>query len=181
MTQNQMNLRGAIDLGAIAASREAKAKAEQMQATKSSNPLASKVILEVNTSDFEELVIKQSSIVPVLIDLWAEWCGPCKQLSPVLEELALEYSGKFVLAKIDVDANPQISAAFQVQSIPTVFVAIGGQVAPVFQGAQPYPQVKQVIDAILEQAKQLGVSGNLNTDNQENKDEGAKGKLAKLK
>lgn len=155
------NLRGAVDLGALAAAREAQTKAAQVQATKETNPLAQKLILDVTTVDFEDLVIKQSATVPVVIDLWATWCGPCKQLSPVLEQLALEYNGKFVLAKIDVDAEPQISAAFQVQSIPTVFVAIGGQVAPLFQGAQPYPQVKQVIDAVLEQAKQLGVNGNL--------------------
>lgn len=159
VSQNSMNLQGAIDLGAVAAAREAEAKAAQVQATKESNPISEKLIIDVTTADFEQLVIKQSANVPVVIDLWASWCGPCKQLSPVLEQLALEYNGKFVLAKIDVDAEPQISAAFQVQSIPTVFVAIGGQVAPLFQGAQPYPQVKQVIDAVLEQAKQLGVTG----------------------
>lgn len=156
-----MNLQGAVDLGAMAAAREAEAKAKQVQATKEANPVANKLIIDVTTADFEELVIKQSMIAPVVIDLWATWCGPCKQLSPVLEQLALEYNGKFVLAKIDVDAEPQISAAFQVQSIPSVFVAIGGQVAPLFQGAQGYPQVKQVIDAVLEQAKQLGVAGNI--------------------
>lgn len=162
MNQNPMrNLQGAVDLGALAAAREAQSKAAQVEATKQANPIASQVIIDVTTPEFENLVIKQSSTVPVVIDLWATWCGPCKQLSPVLEQLALEYNGKFVLAKIDVDAEPQISAAFQVQSIPTVFVAIGGQVAPLFQGAQPYPQVKQVIDAVLEQAKQLGVSGNV--------------------
>ena len=159
MSQNPMNMHGAIDLGAVAAAREAEVKAAQVQATKESNPISEKLIIDVTTADFEQLVIKQSTNVPVVIDLWATWCGPCKQLSPVLEQLALEYNGKFVLAKIDVDAEPQISAAFQVQSIPTVFVAIGGQVAPLFQGAQPYPQVKQVIDAVLEQAKQLGVTG----------------------
>lgn len=157
-----MNMHGAIDLGAVAAAREAEAKAKQVQAAKESNPIANKVINDVTTADFEELVIKQSANVPVVIDLWATWCGPCKQLSPVLEQLAIEYNGKFVLAKIDVDAEPQISAAFQVQSIPTVFVAIGGQVAPLFQGAQPLPQVKQVIDAVLQQASQLGVTGNVN-------------------
>ena len=162
MTQNPMNMHGAIDLGAVAAAREAEAKAKQVQAAKESNPIAAKVIIDVTTADFEELVIKQSANVPVVIDLWATWCGPCKQLSPVLEQLAIEYNGKFVLAKIDVDAEPQISAAFQVQSIPTVFVAIGGQVAPLFQGAQPLPQVKQVIDAVLQQASQLGVTGNVN-------------------
>lgn len=158
------NLQGAVDLGALAAAREAQSKAAQVEATKQANPIAAQVIIDVTTPEFENLVIKQSSTVPVVIDLWATWCGPCKQLSPVLEQLALEYNGKFVLAKIDVDAEPQISAAFQVQSIPTVFVAIGGQVAPLFQGAQPYPQVKQVIDAVLEQAKQLGVSGNVAGD-----------------
>ena len=165
MNQNPMrNLQGAVDLGALAAAREAQSKAAQVEATKQANPIAAQVIIDVTTPEFENLVIKQSSTVPVVIDLWATWCGPCKQLSPVLEQLALEYNGKFVLAKIDVDAEPQISAAFQVQSIPTVFVAIGGQVAPLFQGAQPYPQVKQVIDAVLEQAKQLGVSGNIAGD-----------------
>ncbi|MEN9741575.1 MAG: hypothetical protein RIR66_531 [Actinomycetota bacterium] len=168
MNQNPMrNLQGAVDLGALAAAREAQSKAAQVEATKQANPIAAQVIIDVTTPEFENLVIKQSATVPVVIDLWATWCGPCKQLSPVLEQLALEYNGKFVLAKIDVDAEPQISAAFQVQSIPTVFVAIGGQVAPLFQGAQPYPQVKQVIDAVLEQAKQLGVSGNVAGDQAE--------------
>lgn len=161
MSQNPMNMQGAIDLGAIAAAREAAQKAKEVQVTKDSNPIAKKVILDVTTADFENLVIKQSATVPVVIDLWATWCGPCKQLSPILEQLALEYNGKFVLAKVDVDAEPQISAAFQVQSIPSVFVAIGGQVAPLFQGAQPLPQVKQIIDAVLEQATKLGVAGNI--------------------
>jgi putative thioredoxin len=156
-----MNMQGAIDLGAIAAAREAAQKAKEVQVTKESNPLTEKVILDVTTANFETLVIKQSAAVPVVIDLWATWCGPCKQLSPILEQLALEYNGKFVLAKVDVDAEPQISAAFQVQSIPSVFVAIGGQVAPLFQGAQPLPQVKQIIDAVLEQAAKLGVAGNV--------------------
>jgi putative thioredoxin len=156
-----MNMQGAIDLGAIAAAREAAQKAKEVQVTKESNPLTEKVILDVTTANFETLVIKQSAAVPVVIDLWATWCGPCKQLSPILEQLALEYNGKFVLAKVDVDAEPQISAAFQVQSIPSVFVAIGGQVAPLFQAAQPLPQVKQIIDAVLEQAAKLGVAGNV--------------------
>ena len=170
MPQNPINVPGVVDLGALAAARESQEKAAQVQATKATNPIASKVILDVTTADFEQLVINQSTNVPVVIDLWATWCGPCKQLSPVLEQLALEYNGQFVLAKIDVDAEPQISAAFQVQSIPTVFVAIGGQVAPLFQGAQPYPQVKQVIDAVLAQAKQLGVTGNVAQANDQNEE-----------
>ena len=96
MAQNSMNLRGAIDLGAVAAAKEAQVLAQKVQATREANPVAAKLILDVTTDTFEELVIKQSALVPVVIDLWATWCEPCKQLSPVLEQLALEYNGKFV-------------------------------------------------------------------------------------
>lgn len=98
---------------------------------------------------FEQQVIVASQTVPVIIDLWATWCGPCKQLSPILEALAVEYGGRFILAKVDVDAEQQIAAAFQVQSIPSVFVAMKGQVAPLFQGAIAEPQARQVIEAVL--------------------------------
>lgn len=162
-----MNLRGAVDLGALTAAREAQVRAQQVEETKSANPIASQVIIDVTTAEFEERVIKQSNVVPVIIDLWATWCGPCKQLSPILEQLALEYNGKFILAKIDVDAEPQISAAFQVQSIPTVYVAMGGQVAPLFQGAQPLEQCRQVINAVLEQSAKLGVTGRIGGEGDE--------------
>jgi putative thioredoxin len=92
------------------------------------------------------------------VDLWATWCEPCKQLSPILEKLALEYDGRWILAKIDVDAEPQVAAAFQVQSIPTVYAVIGGQVAPMFQGAMPEPQVRQVLETVLAEAEKIGIS-----------------------
>jgi putative thioredoxin len=153
-----MNLQGAVDLGAVAAAREAQAKAAQVAAERAANPIANALIIDVTTTDFEQEVIAKSMTVPVVVDLWATWCEPCKQLSPILEKLALEYDGRWILAKVDVDAEQQIAAAFQVQSIPAVFVVIGGQVAPMFQGAMPESQVRQVIDAVLLEAQKAGIS-----------------------
>jgi putative thioredoxin len=87
--------------------------------------------------------------VPVVIDFWAEWCEPCKQLSPILERLAVEDGGSWLLAKVDVDANPQLSAAAQVQSIPTVLVVWQGQVIPGFQGALPETQVRDFVNQVI--------------------------------
>ncbi|MFC5141557.1 tetratricopeptide repeat protein [Actinomycetospora rhizophila] len=112
-------------------------------------------VVDVTEASFQSDVIERSMTVPVVVDLWAEWCQPCKQLSPVLEKLAAEGGGAWVLAKIDVDANPRISQAFQVQSIPMVVVVAGGQPVTSFQGAQPEPQLRewigQLLDALREQ------------------------------
>jgi putative thioredoxin len=161
-----MNLQGAIDLGAVVAAREAQAKAAQAAAQRAADPVASNLIIDVTTSSFEADVITQSMTVPVVVDLWATWCEPCKQLSPILEKLALEYGGRWILAKVDVDAEQQIAAAFQVQSIPTVYVVIGGQVAPMFQGAMPESQVRQVLEAVLVEAQKAGISGLVTSEDQ---------------
>lgn len=163
VNQSNMNLQGAIDLGAVAAAREAQAKAAQAAAQRASDPVASNLIIDVTTASFEADVIATSMTVPVVVDLWATWCEPCKQLSPILEKLALEYDGRWVLAKVDVDAEQQIAAAFQVQSIPTVYVVIGGQVAPMFQGAMPESQVRQVLEAVLAEAEKAGITGRVGT------------------
>jgi putative thioredoxin len=95
-------------------------------------------------------VLERSLQVPVVVDLWATWCGPCKQLSPVLERLAEAGNGAWVLAKVDVDANPRIAQAFGVQSIPMVVAVVGGQPVDAFNGALPEPQVRQWISALLD-------------------------------
>jgi putative thioredoxin len=155
-------LRGAVDLGALAAAREAQEKA----AARMADPNASRVIIDVTEATFESEVIGASQTVPVVVDLWASWCGPCKQLSPVLEKLAVEYGGRWILAKVDVDAEQQIAAAFRVQSIPTIVAVIKGQVLPLFQGALPEPQVRQYLDELLRVADQAGVNGSVAADAQ---------------
>lgn len=152
MTQQPMNLRGAIDLGALSAVRKAEAAPKPQT---SSSPF----IKDVTTASFENDVIKQSMTVPVVVDLWAEWCGPCKQLSPVLEKLAVDYNGRIILAKIDIEAEQQLAAAFQVQSIPMVLAFVGGQPLGLFQGAVPEQQAREVIDQVLAAAAQAGVNG----------------------
>lgn len=111
-------------------------------------------VVDVTEATFQEQVVDRSMQVPVVIDLWADWCGPCKQLSPVLEKLAGEGGGTWVLAKVDVDANPRIAQVFQAQSIPTVIAVAGGQPVEAFQGAQPEAQIREWINGILDQQRE---------------------------
>jgi putative thioredoxin len=145
---------GAVDLAAVKARSEAAARAAEAPA-----PTAAQSVVDVTEATFQAEVLDRSFQVPVLIDLWADWCGPCKQLSPVLERLANAAGGSWVLAKIDVDANPRISQALQVQSIPSVFAVIGGQLVPGFQGALPEAQVREFVDAVLQAGREAGLSG----------------------
>nr|WP_063574197.1 thioredoxin [Luteibacter rhizovicinus] len=102
-------------------------------------------IFDATTAGFEEDVIKASLTTPVLVDLWAEWCGPCKSLGPILEKLAGEFNGAFRLAKIDVDAEQELAAMFGVRSIPTVILISGGQVVDGFAGALPEGQIREFL------------------------------------
>lgn len=152
----QINARGAVDLGALATARQNQQRAEAALAQAPAG-----VVIDVTAATFQAEVIDRSMQVPVVLDLWAEWCGPCKTLSPILERLAAEYGGRWVLAKVDVDAEQQIAAAFQVQSIPSVFAVIKGQPIPLFQGAYPEPQVRQILDELLRVAAEQGVAGTI--------------------
>ena len=160
-------LRGVVDLGALAAKPQA-APAAPAQAAPAdgSGPaadgtgaIASPLVFDTSDATFDADVIERSMTVPVVIDFWAEWCGPCKQLSPVLERLAEEYAGRFVLAKLDVDANPQLAQEFGIQSIPMVMAVVGGRLVPLFPGAVPEAQVRRYLDELLRLAAENGVTG----------------------
>jgi len=145
---------GAIDLAAVKARSEAAARAAEAPP-----PTPGAWVVDVTEESFQSEVLDRSFQVPVLLDLWAEWCQPCKQLSPVLERLANESAGQWVLAKVDVDANPRISQALKVQSIPSVFAVLGGQLVPGFQGALPEAQVREFVDAVLQAGREAGIAG----------------------
>ena len=115
-----------------------------------SDPITtSSFVIEVTAKNFQEDVIDRSNSVPVVIDFWAAWCGPCRMLGPVLEKLAHEYNGKFILAKIDTDSDSELALQFGVRSIPAVFAVRGGQAVDGFVGVQPEAVIRTWIDRLL--------------------------------
>ncbi|MDO4665750.1 MAG: tetratricopeptide repeat protein [Actinomycetaceae bacterium] len=129
----------------------------QNVATPTADTVEGPWITDVTEATFDQMVAL-SMQVPVVLDLWATWCGPCKQLSPVLEDLANQYQGRFQLAKVDIDANPAVAKAFQVQSVPAVFLMLGGRPMPLFTGAQPRDQIRAVLEQVLQMAEKSGVT-----------------------
>jgi putative thioredoxin len=153
MTSSDFSLHGAVDLGA----RQAAAKRQQEHpAAAGDNPS----VIDVTDATFNTEVIDRSASVPVLVDFWADWCQPCKQLGPILEKLANEAAGRWVLAKVDIDANPGLGQQLSrmgVQGIPFVAAVIAGQMLPVLNGAAPEPQVRQVLDQLFDALREQGL------------------------
>jgi putative thioredoxin len=158
MQPRDFSLYGAVDLGARQAAAQRRQQTAQSGGSGPGQDEASDgAVIDVSEETFNVDVVERSRTTPVVMDLWAEWCGPCKQLSPVLEKLAKEAGGQWILAKVDVDANPQLSAALQVQSIPMVVAVIGGQLVDGFMGAVPEPQLRQWIGQVLAVAAKMGL------------------------
>lgn len=158
MSSQNFSAAGAVDLSALAN----RSQAPSAPAGGASAPSA--LVIDVSEEAFETDVLQRSMSVPVVIDFWAEWCQPCKSLSPILEKLTAEYAGRFVLAKVDIEANQQLAAAAQVQSIPMVVGVLKGQVVPLFMGALPEDEVRRYLDELLKVAAANGVTGTVTPD-----------------
>ncbi|MFJ1697767.1 tetratricopeptide repeat protein [Streptomyces sp. NPDC087532] len=165
MQPRNMSMSGVVDLAAVKAAGEAKVKAEQARAEAARQGgggavSPSALVIDVDEAGFESDVLQRSAEVPVVIDFWAEWCEPCKQLGPLLERLAREYNGRFVLAKVDVDANQMLMQQFGIQGIPAVFAVVAGQALPLFQGAAPEAQIRQTLDQLIQVGEErFGLTG----------------------
>lgn len=170
MSSRDFSLYGAVDLGARQAA--VKKRQERQAAAQTTNGGAGATVadggagahvahvVDVTDDTFNAEVVERSRTVPVLVDFWAEWCQPCKQLGPVLEKLAAEAAGEWVLAKVDIDANPQLAAYMQqmgIRGIPFVAVVVTGQLMPFLNGAAPEPQVREAIGQLFDALRQEGI------------------------
>jgi putative thioredoxin len=159
MTQQPFStaaLRGAVDLGAIAAANQRKTSGGAAGPTGAS---AGGLVVEVTEADFQTVVIEQSMTVPVVVDLWTGRAQQSVQMSATLDKLAAEYAGAFLVARVDIDTNPALVQAFQVQTLPFIVAVVSGQPVPLAADVVPEAQLRQILDKLLEVAAQNGVTG----------------------
>ncbi len=165
MQPRNMSMSGVVDLAAVKAAGEAKQKAEQVRREQAANGGAGAVgadqlVLDVTEATFETQVLAQSDVVPVVVDFRTDRSQLCAELSPVLEQVALELAGRVVLARVDVDTNLELLRQFGVQSVPAVFAVVAGQAMPLFQGVAPREQIAEVFDQLVAVAEQrFGITG----------------------
>jgi putative thioredoxin len=165
--RNNMSLRGAVDLAAVKAAAEAATKAEQMRAERArkaeaggADVAAEPLIFAVTEADFEAQVVPLSAEVPVLLLFWAEGYGPAEQQVPVMEALAEEYDGRFVLAEVDVRSAQRLAQQLQLRDLPTVLVVIAGQLIPLFEGPALAEEIRPLLDQLIkEAAERFGIAG----------------------
>jgi putative thioredoxin len=152
MTSSDFTLHGAVDLGG----RRTAAQDKQQRPSAG----GSSYVIDVTDATFNAEVVDRSRTVPVLVDFWADWCQPCRQLGPILEKLANEAAGRWLLAKVDIDANPALGqqlGRMGVQGIPFVAAVVAGQMLPVLNGAAPEAQVRQVLDQLFAALQEQGL------------------------
>ncbi|OLE22151.1 MAG: co-chaperone YbbN [Actinobacteria bacterium 13_1_20CM_3_71_11] len=148
-TTSSIFTRGAVDLSSLRTPPPPPPAADPAAPSTAAAPTSGGVtIIDVTEATFQTEVLERSLQTPVVIDFWAEWCGPCKQLSPILEKLAIEGDGAWVLAKVDVDANPRLAQMFRVQGIPMVYAVVGGQPVDAFTGVIPESQLRPWIETV---------------------------------
>lgn len=165
--RNNMSLRGAVDLAAVKAAADAAAKAEEMRAERArkaesngADAAAEPLIFAVTEADFEAQVVPLSAEVPVLLLFWAEGYGPAEQQVPVMEALAEEYDGRFVLAEVDVRENQRLAQQLQLRDLPTVLVVVAGQLIPLFEGPAMGEEIRPLLDQLIkEAAERFGIAG----------------------